>query len=42
MLEGLLTDPLAHVLVAIYAARKAILLLRELLALRNEWVRRDR
>jgi hypothetical protein len=41
MLEALLTDPLAQVLVAIYVARKAILL-RELLALRNEWVRRDR
>jgi hypothetical protein len=42
MLETLLTNPFSCVLVAIYAARKATLLLRELVALRNEWVRRER
>jgi hypothetical protein len=42
VLEMLLTNPLTYVLVAIYAARMATLLLRQLLALRNEWVRRER
>lgn len=42
MLKDLLTNPFAYALVAIYCARKLILLLRELLALRSDWVRRER
>jgi len=42
MLNDLLTNPFGYALVAIYCARKALLLLRELLILRNEWVRRPR
>lgn len=42
MLKELLTNPFAYALVAIYCARKTVLLLREFLLLRNEWVRRER
>lgn len=42
MIETLLTSPFGYALLTIYAGRKAIQLLRELLVLRNEWLRRDR